>query len=132
MKTLSILLTLIFTVMVPSPSLAEWKKLGENVNGNTVYVDFERIRKHDGYVYFWDMIDYLKPTEHGHLSNKAYRQGDCKLFRYKYLSGSFHKEPMGGGSGGVSEPPERHKGWKYPPPDSTSEHTLKTVCAYAK
>jgi len=30
---------------------------------NTTYVDFERIRKHGGYVYWWDLLDRLKPTK---------------------------------------------------------------------
>ena len=51
MKTLSLIHTLTFTVMFPSPSFAEWKKVEENMGGDTFYVDFDRIRKHDGYVY---------------------------------------------------------------------------------
>ena len=34
----------------------------------TFYVDFERIRKHDGYVYFWRIRDDLKPDKWGDLS----------------------------------------------------------------
>ena len=103
--------------------------MGENV-GATFYVDFERIRKHDGYVYYWVLTDFLKPDEDGDLSAKTYNQGDCKKFRYKWLSASFHKEPMGGGTGDVQEPVK--KGWKYPSPDSSGETILKLVCAYAK
>ena len=101
------------------------------MEGDTIYVDFERIRKHGGYVYWWDLLDYLKPIQ-GDLSSKMYHQGDCKLFRFKVLSGSLHKEPMGRGTGDVSEPPERHKGWKYPSPNSANEFILKRVCKYAK
>ena len=101
--------------------------MSENVEGDTYYVDFETIRKVDGYVYFWYLSDYLKPTE-GDLSSKIYNQGDCKLFRYKVLSYSFHKEPMGGGTGEPYTPPDK---WDYPPPDSVGETILKSVCAYA-
>ena len=69
------------------------------MSGDIFYVDFERIRKHGGYVYWWDLSDLLKPTETGMSSAKVYRQGDCKLFRYKSLSFSSYKEPMGGGTG---------------------------------
>jgi len=71
-------------------------------------VDFEKIRKHDGYVYYWTLIDYLKP-EQGILSAKVYYQGDCKQFRFKGLSFSCHKEPMGGGTGQVIEPKGNQK-----------------------
>ena len=127
MKNLLTLTTLLFTVMIPSTSFAEWTEVGTNTSGNTMYVDFERIRKHDGYVYFWKMSDYLKPDEFGDLSDKVYNEGDCNLFRFKTLSYSFHKEPMGGGTGYVQEPVK--KGWKYPSPDSVNEFILKDVCS---
>ena len=103
--------------------------MSESVSGNTFYVDFERIRKHGGYVYFWDMGDYLKPDKWGNLSAKVYKQVDCKLFRFKDLSFSSHKEPMGRGSGEPYTPPEK---WIYPPPNSSGEIILKSVCRYAK
>ena len=100
--------------------------MGEGVDGTTFYVDFERIRKQGGYVYYWDLFDYLKPKS-GNLSVKEYKQGDCKVFRYKSLSYSFHKEPMGRGTGDVEEP--HKKGWKYPSPNSVGETLLKIVCS---
>jgi len=74
--------------------------------------------------------DYLKLTKYGDLTSKTYFQGDCKLFRFKPLNFSFHKEQMGGGTGDVSEPAARHKGWVYPPPKSSYETILKKVCKY--
>ena len=32
---------------------AEWKKISESVSGNVFYVDFDTIRKHKGYTYYW-------------------------------------------------------------------------------
>ena len=95
--------------------------------GDTFYVDFDRIRKQDGFVYFWDLLDRLKPDEFGTLSDKVYKQGDCKLFRFKNLSFSFHNEPMGNGTGDVEEPDE--KDWKYPNPNSMGGIVLKSVCS---
>ena len=132
MRKLTLLLTtlIFFSVMFqPSTSFAGWTKVSEDVDGHTYYVDFERIKKHDGYVYFWRLSDWLKPTEPGDLSVKVYTQGDCKKFRYKRLSFSFHKEPMGGGTGKDEKP---DKEWEYPPPDSVAEGILKSVCQYAR
>ena len=126
MKSLTIFLALTFSVMFSSSSYAEWTKAVEAVNGNVVYVDYERIRKHDGYVYFWELGDYLKPDKFGDLSSKGYHQGDCKLFRYKTLSWSFHKEPMSGGTGGADNNPDKE--WSYPSPNSVAEGILKQVC----
>ena len=97
------------------------------MKGMTSYVDFERIRKVDGFVYYWTLSDYLKPTPFGDLSMKVYNQGDCKLFRFKFLSFSFHKEPMGiGTSSTTSNKPDKE--WRYPTPNSSLETLLKTVC----
>jgi hypothetical protein len=70
MKTLTLILALILSVMFSSPSFADWKKVGENVIGDTFYVDFDRMRKHGGFVYFWYLTDYLEPTKYGNLSSK--------------------------------------------------------------
>ena len=126
MKKLLILTTLIFSVLFSFPSFAEWTKMSENVNG-TFYVDFERIRKVDGYVYWWTLTDLLKPDKRGDLSAKMYKQGDCKLFRYKNLSISTHKEPMGGGT--VEPYNLKNPEWNYPHPNSSNEEILKKVCS---
>ena len=121
--TISVLLT---ALMFSSTSHAEWTWVAEGTNGNTYYVDLERIRKNDGYIYFWTLLDLLKPTKvGGDLSAKIYRQGDCKNFRYKSLSYVYHKKRMGRGRNEVDNTPED---WNYPPPDSVVEHVLKTVC----
>ena len=127
MKSLLTIFTLMFTMMFSSGSFAEWTKVATASSGRDFYLDFERVRKHDGYVYWWELSDYLKPDQFGDLSAKVYKEGDCKLFRFKTLSYHFHKEPMGGGTGDVQESVK--KGWKYPVPDSVNEIILKEVCS---
>ena len=129
MKTLLTIFTLVFTVMFSSTSFAGWTKVAENVNG-TYYVDFERIRKHGDYIKFRELVDLLKPDKDGDLSYKLYEQGDCKLFRYKYLGSSNYKQPMGGGHGADYNEPD--KDWRYPSPYSINEIVLKSVCDYVK
>jgi hypothetical protein len=127
MKNLLLIFTLLFSsVFFTSPSYAGWTKVSKNTNGTTYYVDYERIRKHDGYVYYWLLSDYLKPKM-GDLSAKVYRQGDCKLFRFKILSETLCKEPMGGGTGETHNKPD--KDWTYPSPNSVDEVILKSVCS---
>ncbi len=91
-------------------------------------MDFERIRKVDGYVYYWKLSDLPKLDRFGHLSYKNYKQGDCKLFRHKSLSVFFHKEPMGEGTGETSQPKGENANWRYPPLNSMSEVNLNLVC----
>jgi hypothetical protein len=129
MKKLLLIFTLLFsTLMFSIPSYAEWTKVDESISGISYYLDFDRIRKHGEYVYYWELVDYLKPTKYGKLSGKTYYQGDCKLFRDKGLSFSFYKEPMGRGTPATSSNVPA-KDWYYPPPNSVSETTLKRVCS---
>ena len=123
-----LILTFLFTTLIfSSPSYAGWTEVDKNINGTTFYVDFDRIRKHDGYVYYWELGDYMKPDSQGVLSVKTYLQGDCKLFRYKILSDFFYTELMSRGTPiGSSNTPDEE--WRYPTPNSSSENILKRVC----
>jgi hypothetical protein len=130
MKTLLTIFTLVFTVMFSSTSFAEWTKVGTTGGGiSTWYVDFTSIRKHNGYVYYWDLESSLKPYKSGELSSKTYKQGDCKIFRFKNLTYHFHLEPMGEGTGVVQKPKGNEGNWKYPPPKSMTGLILKSVCS---
>jgi len=129
-KLILILRTLIFCAIFSSTALADWDWLSENMNGDTYSVDFNKIKKQNGYVYFWRLDDYVKPTETGDWSAKIYIQGDCALFRHKLLSGSFHKEPMGLGIGDTVSP--KNSEWIHPSHNSANDTILKDVCEYAK
>jgi hypothetical protein len=111
--------------MFSSSSYAEWTKVGENDLG-TYYVDFERIRKQDGYVYWWSLWDFPKPQLQGIWSAKTYNQGDCKVFRFKRLSYIAYEEPMGPDAGKSNNP--ENPEWIYPPPLSVDENFLKSGC----
>ncbi len=123
MKKLILIALLIFS----SPSYAEWWPVASPDGFTTFYLDFDRIREVDGYVYFWHMVSLAKPAHNGIMSMKTYSQGDCKLFRTKPLNYYSYKEPMGGGDVNYTSEGENAE-WLYPPPDSASEIILNTVC----
>ena len=128
-KSLTTILTLLFTAMLSSTSFAEWTKVTESSEApvHSFYIDFDRIRKADGYIYFWMLADYAKPiTDIKVLSTKQYIQGDCKVFRLKVLSYTYHKKPMGSDYGETEE--AVNKEWEYPPPGSISEKVLERAC----
>ena len=128
MRKLLILITFVSSlILLPSTSYADWKIVSKSVDGDNFYVDFERIKKHKGLVYYWALTDYLKPDMFGDLSGKGYVEADCVRFRSKYLTSSFHTKPMGEGtpSTTVNEP---DKEWVYPSPDSPLGIKLKAVC----
>jgi len=128
MKKTTLVTLLLSSILFSSPSYGEWTRVSTNVSGHNYYVDFDRIRKHDGYVYYWTLSDYLKPTKYGDLSAKLYRQGDCKLFRVKRLSSSYYTVSMGNGTPSASGSIEGE--WDYPTPKSSLERILNSVCSH--
>ena len=109
-----------------TPSYAQWTKVAEATTGDIFYLDFGRIREHQGYVYYWTLQDNLKPDRQGNISYILYEQGDCQLFRTKPLSFVFYTGPMGSGS--RDSQTSLIDDWQYPTPNSLVEDLLKTVC----
>ena len=118
------LLILLFSILISFNSYGKWTNLIES-EGNNFYIDIDLIKAHGGYVYWWQMIDYLKPFKTGTLSNKAYQQGDCGIDRKKVLSIIFYNQPMGRGAGDPFTPPDE---WQYPTPGSNGAAMLEYVC----
>jgi len=118
----------IFILLFPLSSFAKWTMIGTNLDSTTFYVDLERIKKLDGFIYYWELANFSKPRL-SYLSVKSFRKVDCKLLGSRTLTVTFYKEPMGAGtlSKGYDTP---DKEWGYSPPQSIGEDVLKTVCSY--
>ena len=63
MKKLLFILLIIFS----SQSFAEWTKLVTVKSGLVYYVDFDRVRMIDGFIYYWGLYNYPNPDENGDL-----------------------------------------------------------------
>ena len=116
-------------MLFSSSSYGEWEKVEIKNIENTYYIDFDKIEKVDGFVYWWDMTDLLKLSPEKYSSVRGYKQGDCKLFKFKNVFFFFHKETKGEGVGDYYVSPVK---WNKPSPNSISETALKLVCNYAK
>ena len=55
-------------MVLSTPVFADWTQVGVNVDGNTFYVDFDTIKQHQGYVFWWMLFDLLKPSSDGTIS----------------------------------------------------------------
>jgi|LWDU01.1.fsa_nt_gi hypothetical protein len=121
------LLILLFSILISINSYGEWKGVAKNFDGDTFYIEIDTIKEHNGYVYYWELTDYLKPTDTGTMSTKMYKQGDCGVNREKHLSFIFYEQPMGRASGETYNPPDK---WNYPTPDSVGGIVFKYVCDY--
>jgi len=120
------LLVFLFSILISFNSYGGWKWIGDSVSSNDYYIDFEKIKKIDGYNYYWFLTDLLKSDEYGYFSYISYVQGDCKLSRYMYLSDFYYNQPMGKGK--VTSNTIENPKWDYPPPGSVNEFILKQVC----
>ncbi len=127
MKKLLTLTVLLYSLIFSPVSFGEWSPVVTGGSGSISYVDFDRIRKNNGFVYFWRLVDYPEPISGEYLSVKSYHKGDCELLRHQYLSTGWYKQSMGKGELGVSDNFE-NPSWDYPPPNSTSEVILEIIC----
>ena len=125
-----ILTILLFTVMSPINSYASWTEVTEAKNGDKYYVDFDKIKEQDGYIFWWQLTDRFKASPTGVSSGKFYFQSDCKKLRFKILSFSAHKQPMGKGIGKIDDTPDKE--WAYLPQNSPMKNSLIAACKYAK
>ena len=130
MKRIALFLAVFVSLMIPSkPSFAEWIEIG-TAGERTIYID-TKIRKHGGHIFYWELIDFLRPNKQGTLSQKIYREADCGKFKSRRLQASFHTEPMGRGPyqfGGGSVPDDP---WNYPSPGSVGAGILEDACKMA-
>ena len=121
-------LALIFTIIFNSKSFADWTKVSVSESGNTWYVDFQTIKEHSGYVYYWELNSYLKPDKFGDWSAINYKQVDCNLLRYKFLSDTYYSRPMGQGkiTASTNNPSKK---WIYVNHNTIGHLVLNKVCS---
>ena len=98
--------------------------------GSEHYIDFEKIKKVDGYKYYRFLTDLFEPDQDGDFSYVSYMQGDCKLSKIMVLSEFYYKQPMGVGK--VTTNTVKNPKWIYPAPNSMNEYMLELVCNYLK
>ena len=130
MKNLNIIAAaLASTVALASPVFAGWTEVAESVNGSTFYIDYDTVKENNGYVYYWDLTDLLKPDSAGDLSYKSLNEVDCGIPRkYRILSDTYYTQPMASGS--VNSSSNNASEWIYPSPSSVDETKINAVCDF--
>ena len=116
------LLLLLFSILISFNSFAEWTRIYTD-DKNIVYMDLNTLIKHNDYIYWWTMIDFLDNENSG----KAYFQGDCSVVRSKILMMIYYSQLMGMGEDEVERTSDNLK-WNYQPPDSAVGFMLDISC----
>ena len=98
MKFYKTFIILILITLIPQISNADfnWKKIGKNVSGSVFFVDKSSIKRKSDIIYFYLLVDYVKPTDNV-LSVKTYIEGNCNKYIYRFLKDIYYDEPMGNG-----------------------------------
>jgi hypothetical protein len=111
--------------MLSLSSYGEWTKLIEDGDGDSYYIDFDTIQEKNGYVYWWQMTNYLKPSK-GNKIVKTLTKGDCGISRSAGVSYIFYKPPMIAGEKDIYNPPNPK--WDYLVSGSVAKKLLDVSC----
>jgi len=124
-KILPILTVFLSSILFSPTSLGEWTYITSDSDNNDSYVDYDRIREKNGYVYYWVKGEHKNKFMDKYRSSRVYTMGDCELFRVKFLELTFFTGHM------FRDDSKSFKGgdeWNYVTPNSVLERVLKSVC----
>ena len=129
MKKLIIILALLLFV---SNGWTKWTSSTINANNqNHYYIDFETIKEENGYVYYWELVDFQKPDSNGNMSQKEYVKTNCKKSIATVVNLLLYKDSMGKGVVVEVKPVlVDESDWILANPGSVLEVQLTTVCSY--
>ena len=132
MKKLFLTLICLFVSFHPlNGQTNKWTEVYKNTNGDIEYIDFENIREIGGYIYWFNLTNYLKPRKNI-MSLSTYFKGDCEEMKFKFLNFNYFLGRMGTNLK-TSEPPiSELKEWKFPSPGMVTHYYLKLVCGFEK
>ena len=110
-------------------SYAEWVEMAYDPEENIWYVERDSVIEKDGYIYWTEMVDWIKPNL-GYKSTQGERQGDCENNRSKTLSITHFKEAMGNGETEVNT--KDNPKWQNESSGSVAEIILNNLCEYVE
>ncbi len=76
---------------------AEWTRVTKSERGDDYYLNVKHIKKHKGKIYFWLMVDFLKPGPNTLMSTLSYHEAECSAFRIRILRVASFNGPKGKG-----------------------------------
>ena len=123
------LLLLLFSIFISFNSYGEWLFLGED-SGNKFYYEVDTIKTSNGYIYYWDLVNFPEPFDGIYMSGIRYRQGDCGVMRNKTLSANLFTKLMGRGES--ESIPYDNSDWEYYLPNTTGYENFTMLCLLAE
>ena len=121
------LIIMLFPLILSFNSHGDWVGFVIDANENVHYVDFDEMEKTDGYVYYWEMVNYSKPTDRL-LSIATYHMADCDLYRYKNITFNGYTQEMAQGEPETMDLTILNEGWIEPVTGSVGDYSLTLAC----
>ena len=126
MKTILFSILILFSI---NGFAYNWEKITETEEGHSLYVDVDTIKKHNGLVYFWMLVDRLEPTTIGVNSSISKFKVDCVIEKLTRINSTFYSQSMGRGKIITESTPENIQ---YPKPNSVGYVVMKFACKNAR
>ena len=127
MKTILFSILLLFSI---NGFAFNWKKVAEGAkNGDSNYIDVDNIRKHNGLVYYWQLVDKLEPLDGGVNAYIDKWKVDCGEEKRTWLNTTDYSQPMG--KGRITDEFTSNK-ILYPKPNSVEYEHMKFACNNAR
>ena len=127
MKTILFSILILFSI---NGFAFNWKKVAENTDGSSYYVDVDNIKKHNGLVYYWVLVDLLEPFK-GRFGNVNSSIGkfkvDCGEEKRTWLNETYYSQSMGKGRIVFEDSANKIQ---YPKPQSIGYALMKSICNY--
>ena len=123
------LLVLLFSVIICFNSYAEWSLVARSTDKSEYYIDFDRVSKNNGYVYYWVLSNFPFPSDaEGTSSLELYEVNCSPPIKERRKAYYFYNSTMG--KKGTRSPVfDTSTGpWEYSVPGSVQERLLEAVC----
>ena len=125
MKTILFSILILFSI---NGFAFNWKKVSGNELGD-LYVDVDNIKKRNGLVYYWILVENLETTSNGVNSSIGKLKVDCVIETATQLQTIFYSQSMGRGKIMTQVTSNEIV---YPPPNSVLYGAMKFACENAK
>ncbi len=108
---------------------AEWTELGVTEGDDHNYVDLKTMRRIDGKIRIWSMMDYKQPKKWGNIvysSSKSLEELDCNAETQATISGRGYSGNIGSGNPIYTFSP---KGHEPVIPDTIGAYMMNYICS---
>jgi hypothetical protein len=121
MKKLTILL---FSILISFNTYSSWKLMGWIGNWNTITIDTSTIKEKNGYVYYWDRVEWEYESE----IDESYNQADCNKMRTKLKKIQNYFIDVNGIAQSLRGIRKVEDEWTTPMPGTAQYTIVKYVC----